>query len=216
MLLNTHPVNKETIIDPSIVLEPEALVVNTHVSGNCKISRGTTISNSKIDKYFAIGLYSFMQRCICSRYTTIGSRVSIGAFSHPVNWLSTLEFQFRDSSKFYGETLDPKHHKSIDSHLKTTCIESDVWIGDNAFIKSGVTIGCGAIIGASSVVVKDVPPYSIVAGNPAKLIRKRFSDENIEDLLSLKWWEKDIKELEGIQFDDIEEAISQLKERKGV
>ena len=216
ILLNTGLSYKEINIKPSILLEPEAMLINTRALGHCKISRGTTISNSKIDKYFAVGLYSFMQRCSCSRYTTIGSRVSVGAFSHPTNWLSTLEFQFRDSSKFYGETLDPKHHKNIDLYLKTTYIGSDVWIGDNAFIKSGVSIGSGAIIAASAVVVNDVDPYCIVAGNPAKIIRKRFKEEIIEDLLQLKWWELDINELQGIEFDSITVAISQLKQRKGV
>ena len=216
ILLNTGLAHKEINIKPSILLEPEAMLINTRTLGHCKISRGTTISNSKIDKYFAIGLYSFMQRCSCSRYITIGSRVSVGAFSHPTNWLSTLEFQFRDSSKFYGETLDPKHHKNIDLYHKTTSIASDVWIGDNAFIKSGVNIGSGAIIAASAVVVKDVHPYCIVAGNPARVIRKRFNEEIIKDLLQLKWWELDITELQGIQFDSITEAISQLKQRKGL
>lgn len=67
-------------------------------------------------------------------------------------------------------------------------IKNDVWIGQNAFIMDGVTIGDGAIVGANAVVTKDVSPYSIVAGNPAREIKKRFTDEQIYKLLKIEWW----------------------------
>lgn len=76
-----------------------------------------------------------------------------------------------------------------------TVVGNDVWIGQNAVILPGVHIGDGAIIGASSVVGSDVEPYSVVAGNPAKMLHKRFDDEMIELLLHLKWWDKDIGEI---------------------
>lgn len=77
-----------------------------------------------------------------------------------------------------------------------TVVGNDVWIGQNAVILPGVHIGDGAIIGACSVVGSDVNPYSIVAGNPAKLVRKRFDEELIGLLLDFKWWEKSIEEID--------------------
>jgi virginiamycin A acetyltransferase len=74
-------------------------------------------------------------------------------------------------------------------------IGNDVWIGYQATILSGVTVGHGAIIGSKSVVASDVPPYSIVAGNPARIIRKRFDDETIEKLLDLAWWDWDLEKI---------------------
>ncbi|MDZ7588216.1 MAG: CatB-related O-acetyltransferase [Parasphingorhabdus sp.] len=76
-----------------------------------------------------------------------------------------------------------------DKSKGTVTIGNDVWIGRRATVLSGVTIGDGAVIGAGSVVTKDVAPYAIVAGNPAKFIRKRFDDETIEFLLKLRWWD---------------------------
>ena len=76
-----------------------------------------------------------------------------------------------------------------------TIIGSDVWIGQNVTIMPGVKIGDGDIVGANSVVTKDVKPYTIVAGNPARLIRKRYSDKIIKHLLKIKWWNWDIKKI---------------------
>jgi tetrahydrodipicolinate N-succinyltransferase len=73
---------------------------------------------------------------------------------------------------------------------KKTQIGNDVWLGNNVMIRAGVTIGTGAVVGMGSIVTKDVPPYAIVAGNPAKIIRYRFDEETIEKLLASKWWEK--------------------------
>lgn len=215
-VINYQAIDKEVMLEPWIRIEKDGGIRNTHSEGYCKISKGTQVVNSRLGKYFNIGLYSFMQRCTCKRYVTIGSRVSVGAFSHPTNWLSTLEFQYRDSKLFYGETIGNDQHCDVSSYFKTTTIENDVWIGDNAVIQSGVKIGSGAIIANSAVVIKDIEPYCIVAGNPGKIIKRRFKEETIDQLLQLKWWELGISELEGIKFDNIEMAIRQLRERKGV
>lgn len=88
--------------------------------------------------------------------------------------------------------LKNKAHENL-----ITIIEHDVWIGDNSILLPGITVGTGAVIGAGAIVTKDVPPYAIVAGNPAKILRKRFSDEKIQELLATKWWEWDDEKIKG-------------------
>ena len=116
----------------------------------------------------------------------------------------------------YGDLVTPK-----DKIIKFTngCIPvtvgNDVWIGARAIIMDGIKIGDGAIIGANSVVTKDVPPYAIVAGCPAKLIRYRFSEDVINKLLELCWWDYP-KEfiVNNLPFDDVEECIKILSENR--
>ena len=91
-----------------------------------------------------------------------------------------------------------------------TIIGNDVWIGYNATILPGITIGDGAIIAANTTVSKDVPPYSIVGGNPSKIIKKRFSDEKIKILLALKWWDWDIEKITAHVADLTGDTISNL------
>lgn len=195
---------------PSLVLEQGAQILHSTTEGYAKLSSNSTVSRSSIKKYFAIGNFSFIQRSTTSRYLTIGSRVSVGAFSHPTDWLSTSEFQYRDSSAFYGDTLDAAHQFSIQDHLLETIIGPDVWIGDNAFVKSGVNIGAGSIVGAGAIVTKDIEPYSIVAGNPSRIIRKRFGDKIITQLLDVQWWTLDIPQLKCVRFSNIELALQDV------
>ena len=95
-----------------------------------------------------------------------------------------------------------------------TALGHDVWIGDNVCIRRGVKVGHGAVVGLGSVVTKNVEPYSIVVGNPAKPVKSRFTDEQISDLLDLEWWSLDLRELEGVNFNNITDAISLLKLKK--
>ena len=96
-----------------------------------------------------------------------------------------------------------------------TVIGNDVWIGQNAVILPGVRIGDGAIIGANSVVGSDIEPYSIVVGNPAKMLRKRFDDELISLLLHFKWWDKSIEEIDSLipilTCSDLDKVREELK-----
>jgi acetyltransferase-like isoleucine patch superfamily enzyme len=85
--------------------------------------------------------------------------------------------------------------------FKKTVIGNDVWIGENALVKAGVTIANGAVVGMGSVVTRDIGPYEIWVGNPARLLRKRFSDENIELLLKIKWWDFSESELKRFAQD---------------
>jgi len=94
-----------------------------------------------------------------------------------------------------------------------TEIGNDVWIGQGVFIKSGVKIGDGAVIGARSVVVKDVEPFTIVAGTPAKAIRKRFPEPVIERLLATRWWRYSLYDMAGIPFEDVPAALDMIEER---
>ena len=142
-----------------------------------------------------IGGHDEGTKLIIGKFCSIaeGVTVFLGA-NHRIDWFTTFPFGH------IVETAFPKVKKEHGhpSSKGDVVIGNDVWIATNAVVMSGVNIGDGAVIGAYSIVTKDVPPYTIVAGNPAKQIRKRFSDEIINKLLELKWWDMDESKINEI------------------
>lgn len=127
-------------------------------------------------------IWASNERIKIGAFCSIADDVTIfGGGEHRSDWVSTFPLRIA-----FGHALAER-----DGHPASkgpTCIGNDVWIGHGAVILSGVVIGDGAIIGAGSVVSRNVPPYAIVAGNPARFIRSRFSDVQIEALLEIAWW----------------------------
>jgi len=140
--------------------------------------------------------YSYGIKNIRVREWGEGADVKIGAFcsiadnveiflggNHRTDWVTTYPFGHIHQDKF------PWHGKGHPATKGDVVIGNDVWIGSGATILSGVNIGDGAVISAKSVVVKDVPAYGIVGGNPAKLLKMRFTEDQIERLLNNPWWD---------------------------
>ena len=161
--------------------------------------------NTIIGRYSYIGEYTRIDENVrIGRYCSIATNVVIGATKHPINWLSTSPFQ-------YDKWLDPYTPKQTWNKSDKTCIGNDVWIGANAVILSGVTIGDGAIIGSSAVVTRDVPPYAIVAGVPAKVIKYRFPEDTIEKLLQVKWWNFKHEQIRQLNFSNVQQILKGLE-----
>ncbi len=146
-------------------------------------------------------------RLLIGRFCSIacGVKFLFTSANHTLKSLSTYPFPI-----FFEEWgLDVENITTAWDNKGDIVIGNDVWIGYEAVIFSGVTIGDGAVIGARAVVTKDVPPYTIVGGVPAKVIRRRFPDETISRLLDLKWWnwpeERIAQNIEAIQAGNIEE-----------
>ncbi len=129
-------------------------------------------------------------KLIIGKFCAIASDVKfiMNGGNHPLNYFTTYPFAI------FGHGWE--NIMSVEGTSKgDTVIDNDVWLGYNASIMPGVKIGDGAIIATNSMVTKDVEPYTVVAGNPAKLIRKRFSDEVIEILLTMRWWDWPIEKI---------------------
>jgi acetyltransferase-like isoleucine patch superfamily enzyme len=156
------------------------------------------------------------------RYTSIAEQVQIGRGDHPVRWLSTspvfyirpplfdVGFDFIGGAEYqaFRPELAPG---AVPTILKKTIVGNDVYIGHGAFIRPGVTIGNGAAIGAYAVVLKDVPPYAVVAGNPATIKRFRVPPEMIGRLQKLAWWRFAPWQLVGIDISKPEIAVDALE-----
>jgi len=158
-------------------------IKNSTVHSSSKIESGTSFVDSTMDRYSFCGYDCEIYHANIGAFTSIASGVVIGGARHPMEWvsMSPVFYAGRDSvrTKFAEHVLvapDPVN------------IGNDVWIGRAAILLSGISVGDGAVVGAGSVVTKDVPPYAIVAGNPAKLIRYRFANEVIEKMMEIKWW----------------------------
>jgi len=132
------------------------------------------------------------------RYCSIGRNVFLGQQrdNHPIDWVSS-------SMSVSGDYV---------ATIEYATVGNDVWIAHDAVLMSGVTVGHGAVIGRNAVVTRDVEPYQIVVGNPAKVIRSRFTEQQIAALLASEWWDYDKSELSTMPFDDIEKFISKLPE----
>lgn len=127
------------------------------------------------------------------RYCSIGQGVSVMGLQHPTGWAMTSTLNYLDqlegvSAYFADRGLERPPLLPFDPGQEGVSIGHDVWIGSTALIKRGVTIGHGAVVAARAVVTRDVPPYAVVAGMPARIVRYRFADAVIQGLLASQWW----------------------------
>jgi len=189
------------ITNPSCTIKASALGKDLKLEKGVTIQAGSVVSCKKVGKYTYINRNTLIDKNVESigRFCSIAYGCKLGLGSHPTNWVSSHPFSYQ---KKYGFV---SNDKLFGGESKKPCvIGHDVWIGANAIVLAGVTVGDGAIIGANALVSEDVEAYSIVTGTPAKHTRFRFDDETCKKLHELAWWDWDDKKLkENIgNFDD--------------
>lgn len=187
--------------------------------------RGSQLDIGEIGAFTYLGNNSFYRHIgKIGRFCAIAGYVQTGHVEHSVDMLSPHPMFLKEFDRNwkaaeclyeYDDVIDDIREKNYKMIKRKSYIEigNDVWIGHGVYISRGVKIGDGAVIAARSVVVKDVEPYTVVGGVPAKTIRKRFDDKTIEKLLELKWWEYGAEIIKGIRIYNIEETIYEIEER---
>lgn len=187
---------RRSIVDKNCCINPSSTIEDS-----CHILENSLILNSAIKRFSYVGRNSIIQNASIGSFCSIASDVFVGLGTHPPELFSTSPLFYRVVNTFKLKLVDEDYQFP---EYQPITIGHDVWIGTRAIVLDGVRVGDGAIIAANAVVTKDVPPYAIVGGIPAKVIRYRFSPEKIERLLKTQWWlweltdiQKNAKELNG-------------------
>lgn len=149
------------------------------------ILRSAKLKNVKVGKYSRIGVNCQVTNAEIGNFTAIGKDSVIGLGQHPTNFLTTHSIFYKKGNwGWHDDWVAPIDFKDS----KRIIIGNDVWIGRHCMIMDGVTIGDGATVAAGAVVTKDVPPYAIVGGVSAKVLKYKFSQEMIDRLEEIRWW----------------------------
>lgn len=177
------------------------------VDSTSHIGMASNCIRVKMGRYSYMGYNNSVCDTIIGSFCSIASNCAIGGGKHPLDSVST-------SPVFYAGRNILRKNFSNNPEQKNQGVEigNDVWIGEAVFINDGVKIGTGAVVGAHCVVTKDVPPYAIVVGVPAKIIRYRFEEKIIDQLLKSEWWEWSDEKLSdmGPLFENPEKLLKQI------
>lgn len=195
-------------IQKNCVIGKKVSISNCFFDSYARVAECASIHNTEVGSYTSLGRYSKIVHTKIGKYCAVSWDVTINAISHPYNHLTINAFPYVPR---VGNFVTERNQT-----YQEVFIKNDVWIGANSVIMPGITIGNGAIIGAGAVVTKDVPDYAIVVGVPAKIIKYRFSEDIIDALLELKWWDLSPqiikKNIDLWQSDFNYESIKKLKE----
>lgn len=192
--MNTSKYKNKHIINSSLTNH----IRNVDFEGHNKVSKNNHLSNVFMGKFSYTSTNTSLSRVKIGKFTSIGPNVLSVGGEHPVETFVSTHPIFYSLKKQIGisfvKTQMFEEYKYVDINKNYhIIIGNDVWIASNVLLLEGITIGNGAVIAAGAVVTKDIPPYAIVGGVPAKLIRYRFSSKKIEYLQKLNWWDKDVK-----------------------
>ena len=200
-------------IHPIAGYDNEIYVKPTVTNPNIVVGEFTYVADSDFGRHVTHHYPWNGDKLLIGKFCQIAAGVEfvMNGANHQMNAVSTFPFYTQE-----GWDMEPPAQDDL-PHKGDTVIGNDVWIGQNAVILPGVRIGDGAIVGASSVVGSDVAPYTIVAGNPARPLRKRFDDELIALLLEFRWWDRSVDEINSLipllTCGDLEKVRKELRER---
>ena len=171
------------------VVAPGCVVERTELGPYTKLAEGTRIVHSRLGAYSYTDRFADIANAEIGRFSNIASFARIGATDHPMGGASLHHFLYRSDDYFEGEA----RWEAFFEHRRSRCahVGHDTWIGHMAMIRPGVTVGTGAVVAMGAVVTRDVAPYAIVAGNPARPIRERHPPAIAERLMALAWWDWD-------------------------
>lgn len=193
-------------------IHPDAIIEKYCLLTEGKVLPGVVMSFSYTCSEFDIGMR-------VGRYTSIAEGVSAMGTPHPMTWVSSSPFcYFSNPRRPYAEFFEDQgvaepELLNFNHGTRRIIIGHDVWVGAHATIKRGIEISQGAVIGARSVVTHNVPPYAVVAGVPARIIRYRFPEPLIQRLLALRWWRFTPDQLRPLDLMDPERFAGELEDR---
>lgn len=182
-------------------------IVNSELGKYTEIGTANRLENSSFDDYSYSGEYCIFQNTSVGRFSNIAAMVRVGPTAHPMQRASLHHFTYRmqmygladhDEAEFFAWRAEQRSY-----------IGHDTWIGHGAIIMPGIRVGDGAVVGSGAVVTRDVPPYTVAAGVPARNIKERFPAHVVEALMRIQWWHWSHEEL-ALRLEDFRSPIEQF------
>jgi acetyltransferase-like isoleucine patch superfamily enzyme len=171
-------------------ISPQSQIVNSHFGIYCTIYKYAILIDVELGNFSYVNTGSQIIKSNIGKFCCIGENVRCGTANHPSSTFVSVHPIFYSTRKQAQLTFSDRDYFP---EFRNVEIGNDVWVGNESSILGGVKIGDGAIVGTRSLVTKDVPPYAIVGGVPAKIIKYRFSQEEVKFLMNFNWWDKDLQ-----------------------